>query len=159
MSEIEDVARELVEAYTEFGLKAATAESCTGGMVAAAITSVAGSSAMFDRGFVTYSNEAKIGMLSVPEMMISQHGAVSREVARSMAEGCLRHSNADAVVSITGIAGPAGGSGDKPVGLVWFGVAKDDILFTEREVFHGDRSAIRNAATLHALRLLLGVAS
>ena len=157
MSEIEDVARALVEAYREHRLMAVTAESCTGGMVAAAITSISGSSEMFDRGFVTYSNEAKTEMLGVPPFLIAQHGAVSREVARAMAEGCLRHGTGDAAVAITGIAGPTGGSEEKPLGLVWFGVAKGDILFTEREVFHGDRAQVREAATLHALRLLLGV--
>jgi nicotinamide-nucleotide amidase len=93
----------------------------------------------------------------VPEFLITQHGAVSREVARAMAEGCLRHSLADAAVSITGIAGPGGGSEEKPVGLVWFGVAMGEVLFTEREVFHGNRAQIREAATIHALKLLLGV--
>jgi nicotinamide-nucleotide amidase len=157
MSELENAARTLVATYRDHGLKAALAESCTGGMVAAAITAVSGASEMFDRGFVTYSNEAKTEMLGVPEFLIHQHGAVSREVARAMAEGCLRHSQADTAVSITGIAGPGGGSEEKPVGLVWFGVAKGDVLFTERELFHGDRAQIREAAAIHALKLLLGV--
>ncbi len=133
----------------------ATAESCTGGMVAAAITDIAGSSAVFDRGFVTYSNEAKSQMLGVPAAMIAKFGAVSEEVARAMAEGALAHSNATLAVAITGIAGPTGGSADKPVGLVHLACAvKKGTIQHERKVFPGDRAAIRLAARDFALQML-----
>lgn len=133
----------------------ATAESCTGGLVAAALTSVAGSSAVIDRGFVTYSNQAKSEMLGVPAALIQAKGAVSAEVARAMAEGALRHSAARYAVSITGIAGPDGGSAEKPVGLVHFALATTDgPTEHHRAVFPGDRDAIRLAAALFALDLL-----
>ena len=133
----------------------ATAESCTGGMVAAAITDIAGSSAIFDRGFVTYSNEAKSQMLGVPSALIARHGAVSEEVARSMAEGALAHSNATLAVAITGIAGPTGGTAEKPVGLVQFACAlKNGKTRHERRIFTGDRAAIRIAARDLALQML-----
>jgi nicotinamide-nucleotide amidase len=116
-------AQTLFELLSALGLKLATAESCTGGMMAAAITDIAGSSAVFDRGFVTYSNAAKVEMLSVPFDLITQFGAVSEEVAVAMAQGALLHSAADIAVSITGIAGPGGGSKNKPLGLVYFAIA------------------------------------
>ncbi len=133
----------------------ATAESCTGGLVAAAITDVPGSSDVFDRGFVTYSNAAKTEMLGVPESVIESHGAVSAIVAGMMAKGALVHSNAQVAVAITGIAGPAGGSSLKPVGLVHFAcVTHNDSLFSER--LYGDlgRSAIRREAVRQALAMI-----
>ncbi len=116
-------ARRLLELCRAQGLRIATAESCTGGLVAGALTEITGSSDVLDRGFVTYSNDAKAAMLGVPRELISHHGAVSEEVARAMAEGALAHSGAELAVAITGIAGPNGGSAEKPVGLVHFGCA------------------------------------
>jgi nicotinamide-nucleotide amidase len=138
-----------------------TAESCTGGLVAAACTDLAGSSAWFERGFVTYSNAAKTELLGVDAALIDTHGAVSEPVARAMAAGALARSAAQLSVAITGIAGPSGGSADKPVGTVWFGWgARVDaeaplLLRAERRLFPGDRAAVRAAATEHALRGLL----
>jgi nicotinamide-nucleotide amidase len=137
------------------GTKLATAESCTGGAIAAALTDVAGSSDVFERGFVVYSNEAKSEMLGVPAALIARHGAVSEEVAAAMAEGALAHSRADAVVSVTGIAGPGGGTATKPVGLVYIGCARrGGRPAVERRVFAGDRSAVRAATVERALELL-----
>ncbi len=135
----------------------ATAESCTGGLIAAALTDVSGSSAVVDRGFVTYSNEAKTEMLAVPAELISWCGAVSAEVAGAMAAGAVRNSRADIAVSVTGIAGPTGGSAEKPVGLVWFGLADDaGHVRVERRVFaQGSRDFVRAKATETALHLLL----
>lgn len=139
------------------GVMIATAESCTGGLVAAALTDIAGSSTVVERGFVTYSNEAKSELLGVPSSLIAEVGAVSSEVARAMAEGALAHSRAQIAVSITGIAGPAGGSAEKPVGLVWFGLACSGApTRVERRVFApGDRAFVRLRAVETALRLLL----
>jgi len=146
---------ELVAALLKSGNLVATAESCTGGMVAAAITDIAGSSAIFDRGFVTYSNAAKSQMLGVPPKLIEAHGAVSEAVARAMAEGALKHSAATLTIAITGIAGPTGGSDTKPVGLVHFGCAlKSSKTWHECVIFSGDRAAIRIAARDHALYML-----
>ena len=142
-------------AYRKRGLRIATAESCTGGMIAAALTDVAGSSDVFERGFVTYSNDAKQELIAVPPAILTKHGAVSAETAEAMARGALARSRADVAISVTGIAGPGGGSVDKPVGLVWFGVArKVGENLTVREVFAGDRAAIRQAAVARALELL-----
>jgi nicotinamide-nucleotide amidase len=152
MNHLIETARLLVKDYQERGLKMATAESCTGGLVAMAITEIAGSSAVFERGFVTYSNEAKIECLGVPKELIETHGAVSGEVARAMAEGALKNSHADVAVSITGIAGPTGGSEKKPVGTVWFGIARrGDEAMCEHWRFDGDRAGIRHAAAAQAL--------
>ncbi len=141
------------------GLRVATAESCTGGLIAAALTAIAGSSDVVDRGFVTYSNAAKTEMLGVPAALIDAEGAVSDPVARAMAEGALAHSAADLAVSVTGIAGPGGGSATKPVGLVWFGLAKRGTAArTLRVVFPGDRAKVRRAAVIQALTLLAGSA-
>ena len=138
------------------GEKLATAESCTGGAIAAALTDIAGSSDVFERGFVVYSNEAKSELLGVPAALIAQHGAVSEEVAAAMAEGALAHSRADAVVSVTGIAGPGGGTPAKPVGLVYIGCARrGGRPAVERHVFAGDRAAVRRATVKRALELLL----
>ncbi len=134
----------------------ATAESCTGGGVAAALTEIAGSSAWFERGFVTYSNEAKTEMLGVARELIERHGAVSEEVARAMALGAVRHSRAQIALSITGVAGPGGGTLTKPVGLVCFGWASGNLTqIVETKQFSGDRAAVREAAVIHALQGVL----
>lgn len=132
----------------------ATAESCTGGLVAAACTDQVGSSTWFDRGFVTYSNEAKCDMLAVDANTIHLHGAVSQEVALAMVHGALAHSSAQVCLAVTGIAGPTGGSNDKPVGTVWFAWATPAGIHSQRMQFAGDRAAVRHAATLHALAVL-----
>ena len=129
----------------------ATAESCTGGMVAAACTDLAGSSAWFERGFVTYSNAAKTQMLGVDADLIASHGAVSEPVARAMAQGALQHSAAQLALAITGVAGPGGGSDAKPVGTVWFAFAGPWGVRSEVQRFGGDRAAVRHSAALHAL--------
>ena len=141
-------------------LRLATAESCTGGMVAAALTDIAGSSDVVERGFVTYSNEAKTELLGVPAPLIAAYGAVSAEVAAAMAEGALAHAPVvDLAVSITGVAGPGGGSAAKPVGLVYLGIIRRGrAAQTERHVFPGDRAAVRAASTHRALELLLQAA-
>ena len=149
-------ARTVVEAAIAARLMIATAESCTGGLVSAAVTAVPGSSATLDRAFVTYSNEAKTEMLGVDAELIRRHGAVSAEVAAAMVDGALARSRADVAVAITGIAGPGGGSLEKPVGLVWFAArrrAGPQILLARR---YGDlgRDAVRDAATAEALDLL-----
>jgi nicotinamide-nucleotide amidase len=149
-------AAEVVRRLSEKGWMMATAESCTGGMVAAAITDIAGSSAVLDRGFVTYSNAAKTEMLGVDADLISVHGAVSAAVAKAMAEGALHHSHANIAVAITGIAGPGGGSELKPVGLVHFACAtKDAVVHLERRFGDMGRDGIRRAAVEAALQLML----
>ena len=142
--------------YCRAKLTIATAESCTGGLVAALLTAMPGSSAVFERGFVTYSNEAKTDSLGIPAEFIERYGAVSSEVARAMAVGALEHSRADVAVSITGIAGPGGGSAQKPVGLVHFACARrgGDARAVERRFGVLSRSDIRAAAVSTALRLL-----
>lgn len=135
----------------------ATAESCTGGLIAAACTDLAGSSLWFERGFVTYSNAAKTELLGVPAELIEQHGAVSEPVARAMASGAQAHSHAQVAVAVTGVAGPSGGSMDKPVGTVWFGWATPSGLFSECQHFAGDRAAVRAATVQHALTRLLAL--
>ena len=137
------------------GLMLATAESCTGGMIAATCTDLAGSSAWFERGFVTYSNAAKTDMLGVPAALIDEHGAVSEPVARAMAIGALKHSAAQVSLAVTGIAGPSGGSADKPVGTVWFAWASAQGVRSEVRRFDGDRAAVRQATALHALQGLI----
>lgn len=132
-----------------------TAESCTGGLIAAACTDVAGSSNWFERGFVTYSNTAKTQMLGVPASLIETHGAVSREVALSMAQGALLNSPAHLAVAVTGIAGPGGGSPEKPVGTVWIATATQNApAHAECFVFTGDRSSVRAQSVMHALHAL-----
>ena len=132
------------------------AESCTGGGLACAVTEIAGSSAWFERGFVTYSNAAKSELLGVPEITIERHGAVSEATARAMAEGALAHSSAHWAVAITGIAGPAGGSADKPVGTVCFAWAGRDLgCQAQTRCFSGDRSAVRAQSVAYALRGLI----
>ena len=133
----------------------ATAESCTGGLIAGACTDLAGSSDWFERGFVTYSNDAKSELLGVDAALIEAHGAVSEPVARAMAEGAVARSRAQASVAVTGVAGPSGGSADKPVGTVWFGWSVDGRTRTERRRFDGDRAAVRAATVHHALQTLV----
>lgn len=148
-------AEALLAACRARGVILATVESCTGGLVAATLTDVAGSSDVFDRGFVTYSNDAKHEMVGVPMDVIREHGAVSEEVARAMAAGGLEHSRASIAVSVTGIAGPRGGSVAKPVGLVCFGLARrGQPTISTHTVFPGRRSAIRTAAVAKALTLI-----
>jgi nicotinamide-nucleotide amidase len=156
-SDIMDRAPDVLAALRQRGWMAASAESCTGGLIAAALTSIAGSSDVVDRGFVTYSNAAKTDMLGVPAELIAAYGAVSEPVARAMAEGALAHSAmAHVAVSVTGIAGPDGGSADKPVGLVWFGRAqRGGAAHTVSHIFPGDRAAVRAAAVGMAFDLLL----
>ena len=155
-----ELATEVLAACRQRGLKLATAESCTGGMVAAGLTDIAGSSDVLERGFVVYSNEAKIDMLGVAEALIDRLGAVSEDVARAMAEGGLAHSDADICVAVTGIAGPGGGTPAKPVGLVHFACArKGRETVHERHVFPGDRAAVRSASAIRALELVRRCAS
>lgn len=136
-------------------LRIATAESCTGGLLAATITSIGGCSDVFERGWVTYSNAAKEEDIGVPLHLIEAHGAVSEEVARAMATGALESSPADITLSITGIAGPGGGTAAKPVGTVWFGCARrGQPVHTERHIFAGDRTAIRLESVAIALQLV-----
>ena len=153
---IRDTAARVLDACRARGLKIATAESCTGGLVAGALTEIPGSSDVFDRGFVTYSNAAKQQILSVAAAILELHGAVSRETADAMAAGALAMSDADLAVAITGIAGPAGGSADKPVGLVHFAAASRDGSRVHCERRYGDagRSAVRQQAVAEALAML-----
>jgi nicotinamide-nucleotide amidase len=150
------LAARLIAACTERGLTIATAESCTGGLVAAVLTEVSGSSAVVDRGFVTYSNAAKTAMLGVPADLVDRHGAVSEEVAVAMVEGALARSDADIAVAVTGIAGPTGGSAEKPVGLVHFAVQRrgEPLRHQRRQFADAGRATIRLAATREALAML-----
>ncbi len=149
-------AEALLERARRAGVRIATAESCTGGLVAGLLTEVAGSSDVVERGFVTYSNAAKAGAVGVPAELIARHGAVSEPVAQALAEGALSRSEAELTVAITGVAGPGGGSAEKPVGLVWFATAKAGGPVLSHEARYGDlgRSAVRLAAVRTALRLL-----
>lgn len=151
--------QQLAMALMQRGWMLATAESCTGGLIAAACTDVAGSSRWFERGFVSYSNAAKSELLGVPAELIAEHGAVSEPVARAMAEGALAHSAAQVSVAVTGIAGPDGGSPDKPVGTVWFGWCVDGQTHSGRQCFNGDRAAVRAQTVTHALAQLLLLAA
>lgn len=155
-SEIDRAARAVLAAAEAAGLTVALAESCTGGMVAAALTDIPGSSAVVERGFVTYSNRAKAEMLGIDPELIATHGAVSAEVARAMAEGALAHSPADLAVAITGIAGPGGATATKPEGLVHFASARRDRPTLTEAVEYGaqGRAAVRTASALKALELL-----
>jgi nicotinamide-nucleotide amidase len=146
-----DLCRELAQLLKARGWMLATAESCTGGLIAAACTDLSGSSDWFDRGFVTYSYEAKTELLDVGTDMLQAHGAVSEVVARAMAFGAMRRSRARVSIAVTGIAGPAGGTPDKPVGTVWFGFMVDGRLTSEMQRFDGDRAAVRAATVRHAL--------
>jgi nicotinamide-nucleotide amidase len=154
-SEVLKLAEAVLDACRARGWRVATAESCTGGLVAAALTAIAGSSDVVERSFVTYSNEAKAELLAVPLATIAAHGAVSAETAAAMAQGAIARAPVDLAVSITGVAGPGGGSAEKPVGLVIFGLAQRGASsHTKRHVFPGDRTAVRDAALRVALGLL-----
>ena len=146
---------QLARALQQRGWMMATAESCTGGMIAARCTDLAGSSLWFERGFVTYSNAAKTELLGVPADTIVQDGAVSESVARAMASGAVAHAQAQVSAAVTGIAGPSGGSPDKPVGTVWFAWQVDGQLSSELRRFAGDRASVREATVVHALQGLL----
>jgi nicotinamide-nucleotide amidase len=145
----------LADLLLKKGWLLATAESCTGGLISAACTDLAGSSNWFERGFVSYSNEAKTELLGVAAALIAAHGAVSEEVARAMVQGAITHSRARVAVAVTGVAGPTGGSRAKPVGTVWFGFMVDGRLSSEVQHFDGDRAAVRLATVQHALQRLV----
>jgi nicotinamide-nucleotide amidase len=152
-----DQAREVLASLEARGQTLATAESCTGGLIAAALTAIAGSSSVVMAGFVTYSNDAKMRMVGVAEASLAAHGAVSEPVAREMAEGALREARVDIALSCTGIAGPGGATPGKPVGLVFIGCARrGGATVVERHVFPGDRAAVRAATVAAALRLAQG---
>jgi nicotinamide-nucleotide amidase len=157
---------QLAEVLLQHGWMMATAESCTGGMIAAGCTALPGCSHWFERGFVTYSNESKHEMLGVDSALIAEHGAVSQAVAQAMTLGAMRRSHAQVTLAVTGVAGPTGGSADKPVGTVWFAWATPsdagptlgaETAWVKTEVMHfsGDRAAVREAAAHHALKTLL----
>jgi nicotinamide-nucleotide amidase len=149
------LAENVLAACRARGWRLATAESCTGGLVAAALTAIAGSSEVIERGFFTYSNAAKHELLGVPRETIAEHGAVSAETAAAMARGAVARAGVDLAVSVTGIAGPGGGTPQKPVGLVYLGIAtRAGAARVERRVFPGDRTEIRRAALVEALRML-----
>ncbi len=175
-AEVAALVEALAQRLLTQGWMLASAESCTGGLIAAACTELAGSSNWFERGFVTYSNAAKAQMLGVDAALIGQHGAVSAPVARAMAQGAVQHASAQVALAVTGVAGPGGGSADKPVGTVWFAWAvpqaaaattgvRMDIhapkrsptvqLHSEVQHFSGDRAAVRQATVRHSLRRLL----
>lgn len=154
MPHIENVHETLLQLSVQLqarGWMLATAESCTGGMIAAACTDLPGSSQWLERGFVTYSNAAKTELLGVPALLIEQHGAVSEQVVRAMAQGAIQHSQAQASVAVSGVAGPGGGTNEKPVGTVWIAWAVQAQVHTQHYRFQGDRAAIRQQTTLHAL--------
>jgi nicotinamide-nucleotide amidase len=153
---LREAATAVLDVCRVHGLKVATAESCTGGLVAGALTEIAGSSDVVDRGFVTYSNEAKLQMLGVPSETLRDYGAVSRQTAEAMARGAIARSNAQVAVAITGIAGPSGGSANKPVGLVHFAAASHGGALTHKEMRYGDigRSKVRHKSVLQALAML-----
>jgi nicotinamide-nucleotide amidase len=156
MNELENLAQELGAQLLTRGEYLTAAESCTGGWLAQSVTAIAGSSGWFDRGFVTYSNAAKVEMLGVAETTLERHGAVSEATARAMAQGALSHSRADWSVAITGIAGPSGGSPEKPVGTVCFAWAsKEGGCEAQTCYFSGDRAEVREQSVRHALRGLL----
>jgi nicotinamide-nucleotide amidase len=159
-TDIAELAAQAGRALLSAGLKVVTAESCTGGGVAAALTDVAGSSQWFERGYVTYSNAAKSQDLGVEAALIERHGAVSAAVVEQMAAGALRASGAHVAVAVSGIAGPDGGTAEKPVGLVFFGVVRrNGAVHVRREQFPGDRAAVRRASVAAALRLILQAAA
>lgn len=153
--DMHELAQQLGEKLKQQRMQLSLAESCTGGGIASAVTDIAGSSAWFDRGFVTYSNAAKVAMLDVSQQALDDFGAVSSETAESMAVAALHHSDADLALSVTGIAGPGGGTDDKPVGTVWFGIAKGGVVASTCQSFAGDRMAIREQAVRFALQWLL----
>ena len=149
-------AEKVIEGYRDQGWLVATAESCTGGLLAGQLTAIPRSSKVFERGFVTYSNDAKQDLLGVPASLIKEKGAVSAEVAEAMAAGALARSKADVTIAVTGIAGPGGGSAEKPLGLVYLARAmKSGGVVHERHVFEGDRTNVRKASVIRGLELLL----
>lgn len=154
-----NLAKNVLEDARAAGLHIATAESCTGGLIAAALTEIAGSSEIVDRGFVVYTNRAKTELLGVPPELIDRHGAVSEEVARAMAEGALKHSTAELAVSVTGIAGPGGATPGKPVGLVHLAAAREGQTILHEECRFGDigRGQVRMHSVEEALKLLLQI--
>jgi nicotinamide-nucleotide amidase len=159
-TEMQRLATEVGRTLKSAGQHLVAAESCTGGWVGEAVTAIAGSSDWFDRGFITYSNAAKREVLGVAAATLARYGAVSEETAREMALGALKHSRAQIAVAITGVAGPGGGSADKPVGTVCFAWAKDDItLRSERHLLNGDRTDVRRQSVLIALRGILAMSS
>ena len=157
--DIEALAADVLETCRTAGLMVATAESCTGGLIVGALTEVAGSSDVVDRGFVTYSNEAKQTLLGISTDLLNTVGAVSEEVSRAMAEGAVARSKAQLAISVTGIAGPGGGTEIKPVGLVHMAIAREGLeTFHFRDVFPGGRSEVRTATVVAALQRLRAVA-
>ena len=148
---------DLATALLARGWMLATAESCTGGLIAGACTDLAGSSNWLERGFVSYSNAAKTELLGVDAALIARHGAVSEPVARAMAQGALQHSKAQCALAVTGIAGPGGGSADKPVGTVWFAWATPQGVRSEMQRFDGGRAQVRSATVQHSLAVLLSL--
>ncbi len=151
----EQLTHQLAEKLTHTGSMICTAESCTGGLIAKTFTDLAGSSDWFERGFVTYSNQAKMDMLGVSPQTLQRHGAVSEATAREMARGAIANSTAQYAIAVTGIAGPGGGSAEKPVGTVWFGFATPETLICETQVFGGDRERVRNSSLRYALQQVL----
>lgn len=158
-AETKALATAVLAACRAKGWHVATAESCTGGLVVAALTAIAGASDVVDRGFVTYSNEAKMELLSVADSVFATAGAVSAETALAMAAGAVTHAGVDLAVSVTGIAGPGGGSAEKPIGLVYLGLATRGTCRSERHVFAGDRDEIRRRAMVRALEMLKDAAA
>lgn len=152
-----DLCRKLAAALLARGWMMATAESCTGGLIAGACTELSGSSQWFERGFVTYSNQAKTDLLGVDPVVLQREGAVSEAVVRAMVQGALRHAPVQVAVAVTGVAGPTGGSADKPVGTVWFGWNVDGRVSSEVRHFSGDRADVRFATVQHALARLLAL--
>lgn len=156
MLEIDQLLNTLKQLLLKKKMMLVTAESCTGGWIAQVITSMAGSSKWYERGFVTYSNQAKMDLLGVAESTLIDHGAVSEETAKEMVVGALNNSPADVAISVTGIAGPGGGSLDKPVGLVWFGFASKAFgVHAIRQQFSGDRAIVREQAVRFSLQQLI----
>ena len=161
-----DLAKTLLELLENQNVMIATAESCTGGMIAATLTDIAGSSAVVDRGYVTYSNAAKQDMLGVQAELITRHGAVSEDVVRAMAASAVNkidHDGGKIAIAVSGIAGPGGGTDEKPVGLVWFGCASRIgnklTIIAEKQIFKGDRIDVREAATQHGLSMMIEMVS
>lgn len=152
--ELTEQATYLLETYRKKDLKLATAESCTGGMLSALLTGISGASDVFECGFVTYSNSSKINLLGVDAALIEEHGAVSEEVAKAMAQGAIIKAGSDIAVSITGIAGPKGGTQEKPVGLVYIAVATKNNVICKKNTFSGNREQIRLSSTAKALEML-----
>lgn len=150
--EITKLTQKLAAQLSQNDLKICTAESCTGGLIAKTFTDLAGSSTWFDRGFVTYSNQAKVDMLGVQVQTLQAFGAVSQQVVEEMVAGAITHSQADVAIAVTGIAGPGGGSDDKPVGTVWFGFYAANQPLSEKKIFAGDRLQVRESSLLHAIK-------